>query len=116
MVKGTEFRQTWNYKYDADGQLETASIIDNTEWRYDYDKLGNLVTIATSGIGGRSSHSQNFEYDVNGRFKGSKVTYDSNGYIIGHINGGIINYNRYLKIMYYLAGFLSKKSFDYLFR
>ena len=42
---------------------------------------------------GRSSHNQNFEYDNFGRFKGSRVTYDYNGFVIGHINGGIISYN-----------------------
>ena len=45
MIKGTEFRQTWKYLYDDDGQLESAGIVDNTEWRYNYDSLGNLVTI-----------------------------------------------------------------------
>ena len=93
MVKGTEFRLTWKYTYDGDGQLETAAIVDNTEWRFDYDSLGNVQTIATSGISGRSSHTKTFEYDPMGRFKGSKVTYDANGYVISPINGGTIEYN-----------------------
>ena len=35
MVKGgAEFKQTWKYLYDDDGQLESASIVDNTQWRF----------------------------------------------------------------------------------
>ena len=38
MVKGgAEFKQTWKYLYDDDGQLESASILDNTQWRFSYD-------------------------------------------------------------------------------
>ena len=37
MVKGgAEFKQTWKYLYDDDGQLESASIVDNTQWRFSY--------------------------------------------------------------------------------
>ena len=38
MVKGgAEFKQTWKYLYDDDGQLESASIVNNTQWRFSYD-------------------------------------------------------------------------------
>ena len=73
MVKGgAEFKQTWKYLYDDDGQLETASIVDNTQWRFAYDIRGNLVSVVTRGVGsGRSTtHKLNFEYDTNGLFKG----------------------------------------------
>ena len=37
MVKGgAEFKQTWKYLYDDDGQLESASIVNNTQWRFSY--------------------------------------------------------------------------------
>ena len=94
MIKGTEFRQTWKYLYDDDGQLESAGIIDNTEWRYNYDALGNLVTIATSGITGRSTHQLNFEYVPNGfQFSGGKVRYDENGHVTSHIKGMEMRYD-----------------------
>ena len=93
MIKGTEFRQTWKYLYDDDGQLESAGIVDNTEWRYKYDILGNLVTVATSGITGRSTHKLNFDYDKNGFFSGPKVRYDENGHVISHIKGLEMDYN-----------------------
>ena len=73
MVKGgAEFKQTWKYLYDDDGQLESASIVDNTQWRFSYDIRGNLISLVTGGIGsGRATtHKLNFEYDGNGLFKG----------------------------------------------
>ena len=73
MVKGgAEFKQTWKYLYDDDGQLESASIVDNTQWRFSYDIRGNLISLVTRGIGsGRATtHKLNFEYDGNGLFKG----------------------------------------------
>ena len=37
MLKGgAEFKQTWKYLYDDDGQLESAFIVDNTQWRFSY--------------------------------------------------------------------------------
>ena len=52
MVKGgAEFKQTWKYLYDDDVQLESASIVDNTQWRFSYDIRGNLISLVTRGIG-----------------------------------------------------------------
>ena len=61
-----------NYLFDNDGQLESASIVDNTQWRFSYDIRGNLISLVTRGIGsGRATtHKLNFEYDGNGLFKG----------------------------------------------
>ncbi len=70
MVKGNaEFKQTWQYLYDDDGQLESASILDNTQWRYAYDLWGNLLSVVTSGQ--PAMVKLNFEYDGNGLLKGS---------------------------------------------
>ena len=84
MVKGgAEFKQTWKYLYDDDGQLESASIVDNTQWRFSYDIRGNLISLVTRGIGsGRATtHKLNFEYDGNGLFKGKvEVVNDRNHY------------------------------------
>lgn len=73
MIKGqAEFKQTWKYLYDDDGQLEMASIVDNTQWRYSYDvSWGNLISAtATTPRNAAVTHKLNFEYDGNGHFKG----------------------------------------------
>jgi YD repeat-containing protein len=87
MVKGSEFRQVWNFLYDSDGQLESASIIGSSQWRYDYDSLGNLKT------SGRLS----FNFDDFGRLRSqnglrSTVQYDENGNVISNLRSQLMTY------------------------
>ena len=83
MVKGSkEFKQTWKFVYDEDNQLESASMADNTHWRFAYDLRGqlvSLVTLASTSAGSTTAsptHKLNFDYDGNGLFKGKLVARD----------------------------------------
>ena len=47
MVKGgAEFKQTWKYLYDDDGQLESASIVDNTQCSGDFPTLITIFRVS----------------------------------------------------------------------
>ncbi len=95
---GQEFRQTRRFSYDADGQLERATIVDTSEWRYDYDSLGNLLSSVASGVSGRGSVKRNLAYDEHGRLTGFKgeprqrVSYDENGRIISDLRNNLFTY------------------------
>lgn len=95
LVKSSEFTQTWKYVYDADGQLENAAILDNTEWRFSYDSMGNIIGIISTGISGRSSMKSVFEYDEMGYFKGPKVKYDDKGNVIATYKGSYATYDAF---------------------
>ena len=76
MVKGSsEFKQNWKYIYDEDGQLESASMADNSRWRFVYDLSGHLLSTVTqrTNAGSKSPPASklNFEYETNGLFKGT---------------------------------------------
>ncbi|XP_054532450.1 teneurin-1 isoform X3 [Pan troglodytes] len=51
------------YEYDADGQLQTVSVNDKTQWRYSYDLNGNINLLSH----GNSARLTPLRYDLRDR-------------------------------------------------
>ncbi|XP_038172233.1 teneurin-1 isoform X2 [Arvicola amphibius] len=51
------------YEYDADGQLQTVSVNDRTQWRYSYDLNGNINLLSH----GNSARLTPLRYDLRDR-------------------------------------------------
>ncbi|EAX11846.1 teneurin transmembrane protein 1 [Homo sapiens] len=51
------------YEYDADGQLQTVSVNDKTQWRYSYDLNGNINLLSH----GKSARLTPLRYDLRDR-------------------------------------------------
>uniref|UniRef100_A0A452HA49 Teneurin-1 n=1 Tax=Gopherus agassizii TaxID=38772 RepID=A0A452HA49_9SAUR len=51
------------YEYDADGQLQTVSVNDKTQWRYSYDLNGNINLLSH----GNSARLTPLRYDLKDR-------------------------------------------------
>ncbi|KAM7045529.1 teneurin-1 [Molossus nigricans] len=51
------------YEYDADGQLQTVSVNDKTQWRYSYDLNGNINLLSH----GTSARLTPLRYDLRDR-------------------------------------------------
>ncbi|XP_006885118.1 PREDICTED: teneurin-1 isoform X3 [Elephantulus edwardii] len=51
------------YEYDADGQLQTVSLNDKTQWRYSYDLNGNINLLSH----GNSARLTPLRYDLRDR-------------------------------------------------
>uniref|UniRef100_A0A8D0C2V1 Teneurin-1 n=1 Tax=Salvator merianae TaxID=96440 RepID=A0A8D0C2V1_SALMN len=98
------------YEYDADGQLQTVSVNDKTQWRYSYDLNGNINLLSH----GNSARLTPLRYDLRDRItrlgdiqykmdedgflkqRGNDIfEYSSNGFLnraYNRVSGWIIQY------------------------
>jgi len=86
---------TWEYAYDAIGQLTTVKKDGSTVEAYGYDEIGNRITI-TNSLTGVSLGAGDYGYDADSKLRTAGTTlynYDADGRLTHeNRNGSITNF------------------------
>ncbi len=78
-ISMTTLSGTFTYGYDADSQLTTVQEPDGTLIKYDYDAVGNRVSVTTNGAAAAYATNDVDEYTSGGN---TTFTYDNAGNLI----------------------------------